>query len=149
MVHVIVDRATGKTPLPESGAVASIAVDSGSRGVVLRRGSDMESLIRVPHDAGSAAPAIVRGETVKVRRLRGVGLGEIELNPRHPWRFQIQGPTWNTVLEVGRPRRAERSSSTAARRRSNAFCLALAVSCPSSSPVAWSASPFTDRPASR
>jgi len=36
-----------------------------------------------------------------VRRLRGVGYGEIELNPRHPWRFQIQGATWNTVLEVG------------------------------------------------
>jgi hypothetical protein len=43
----------------------------------------------------------VRGETVKVRRLRGVGLGEIELNPRHPWRFQIQGPTWNTMLRLG------------------------------------------------
>jgi hypothetical protein len=101
MVHVIVDRATGKPPLPESGSVASIAVDSGSRGVVLRHGSDMESLIGVPHDPASAAPAIVRGETVKVRRLRGVGFAEIELNPRHPWRFQIQGPTWNTVLRVG------------------------------------------------
>jgi TetR/AcrR family tetracycline transcriptional repressor len=101
MVHVIVDRATGKAPLPESGAVASIAVDSGSRGVVLRHGSEMETLIRVPHGPTSAGPAIVRGETVKVRRLRGVGLAEIELNPRHPWRFQIQGPTWNTVLNVG------------------------------------------------
>jgi hypothetical protein len=44
---------------------------------------------------------VVRGETVKVRRLRGVGQGEIELNPRHPWRFQIQAPTWNTLLDVG------------------------------------------------
>jgi hypothetical protein len=61
----------------------------------------METLIRVPPDAASAAPAIVRGETVKVRRLRGVGLGEIELNPRHPWRFQIQGATWNTVVDAG------------------------------------------------
>jgi AcrR family transcriptional regulator len=101
MVHVIVDQATGKPPLPERGAVASIAIDSGSRGVVLRHGSDMETLIAVPHDPASAAPAIVRGETVKVRRLRGVGLAEIELNPRHPWRFQIQGPTWNTVLRLG------------------------------------------------
>ena len=61
----------------------------------------METLIRVPRDPASASPAVVRGETVKVRRLRGVGYGEIELNPRHPWRFQIQGPTWNTVLDVG------------------------------------------------
>jgi hypothetical protein len=30
-----------------------------------------------------------------------VGQGEIELNPRHPWRFQIQAPTWNTLLDVG------------------------------------------------
>ena len=100
MVNVIGNRATGTPPMPESGAVASIAVDSGSRGVVLRHGTDMETLIRVPHDPASAAPAIVRGETVKVRRLRGVGFSEIELNPRHPWRFQIQGPTWNTVLDA-------------------------------------------------
>jgi AcrR family transcriptional regulator len=100
MVHVIVAGATGKPPLPESGAVASLAIDSGSRGVVLRHGSGMETLIRVPHAATSAAPAIVRGETVKVRRLRGVGLAEIELNPRHPWRFQIQGPTWNTFIDA-------------------------------------------------
>jgi AcrR family transcriptional regulator len=85
----------------ESGAIASIAVDSGSRGVVLQRGDDMETLIRVPTGASAAAPAIIRGETVKVRRLRGVGYATIELNPRHPWRFQIQGPTWNTVLNAG------------------------------------------------
>ena len=52
-------------------------------------------------DRARAAPAIVRGETVVVRRLRGVGFGEIELNPRNAWRFQIQGATWNTVLDVG------------------------------------------------
>jgi hypothetical protein len=61
----------------------------------------METLIRIPHDPTSASPAVVRGETVKVRRLRGVGQGEIELNPRHPWRFQIQAPTWNTLLDIG------------------------------------------------
>jgi hypothetical protein len=38
---------------------------------------------------------------VVVRRLRGVGLGELELNPRRSWRIQIQAPTWNTRLEVG------------------------------------------------
>jgi AcrR family transcriptional regulator len=102
MMHAISSRATTGEPLmPESGGTASIAVDSGSRGVVLRHGNDMETLIRVPHDPASAAPAIVRGETVKVRRLRGVGRGDIELNPHRAWRFQIQGPTWNTVLDVG------------------------------------------------
>jgi TetR/AcrR family tetracycline transcriptional repressor len=102
MVHVISHRAGVDEPaMPEPGTTASIAVDSGSRGVVLRHGADMETLIRVPHDPVAATPAIVRGETVKVRRLRGVGLGEIELNPRHPWRFQIQGATWNTVVDAG------------------------------------------------
>jgi len=102
MVHVISHGQGKDEPVRlESGATASIAVDSGSRGVVLRHGADMETLIRVPSDTSAAAPAIVHGETVKVRRLRGVGLGEIELNPRHPWRFQIQGATWNTVVDAG------------------------------------------------
>jgi TetR/AcrR family transcriptional regulator, tetracycline repressor protein len=84
------------------GVPATIAVDSGSRGVVLRAGRpDMRELIRVPYEQAAASPAVVRGETVVVRRLRGVGLGEIELNPRHPWRFKVQAPTWNTVLDVG------------------------------------------------
>jgi AcrR family transcriptional regulator len=101
MIQVITTRRRPDGPGLEAGATASIAIDSGSRGVVLRPGSDMETLIRVAADRGAAAPAIVRGETVVVRRLRGVGLGEIELNPRHPWRFHIQGATWNTVLDVG------------------------------------------------
>jgi TetR/AcrR family tetracycline transcriptional repressor len=101
MMHVIGHRATsGELAIVESGGTASIAIDSGSRGVVLRHGADMQTLIRAPHDPSTAAPAIVRGETVKVRRLRGVGRGDIELNPRRAWRFQIQGPTWNTVLDV-------------------------------------------------
>jgi hypothetical protein len=101
MVHVITADARPTPAALKAGSVAKIAIDSGSRGVVLRAGGDMATLVRGIHDPTSASPAIVRGETVVVRRLRGVGLGEIELNPRHPWRFQIQGPTWNTVLDVG------------------------------------------------
>ena len=102
MVHVISRPQGEEEPARlELGATASIAIDSGSRGVVLRGGSNMETLIRVPRDPAAASPAVVRGETVKVRRLRGVGHGEIELNPRHPWRFQVQGPTWNTVIDAG------------------------------------------------
>ena len=83
------------------GQPASIAIDSGSRGVMLRAGTpDMQGLIRVPPDQSGAAPAVVRGEEVVVRRLRGVGRGEIELNPRRPWMFKVQAPTWNTVLDL-------------------------------------------------
>ena len=101
MVHVIASPAPASQPRVEVGSVASIAIDSGSRGVLVRPGSDMQGLVRTAPDRASAAPAIVHGERVVVRRLRGVGYGEIELNPRHPWRFQIQGATWNTVLRVG------------------------------------------------
>ncbi|HET9410988.1 MAG TPA: TetR family transcriptional regulator [Candidatus Dormibacteraeota bacterium] len=80
---------------------ASIAIDTGSRGVILRAGgSDMQGLIHVPADQGGAAPAVVRGEQVVVRRLRGVGRGEIELNPGRSWRFKVQAPTWNTVIDA-------------------------------------------------
>ena len=103
MTSVISRRTHEESPVfPSGGDVASIAIDSGSRGVMLRAGTvDMESMIRVPHDQAAAAPAVVRGEQVVVRRLRGVGRGEIELNPRRPWRFKVQAPTWNTVLDIG------------------------------------------------
>ena len=103
LTHVIGgEAAIEAAPSIESGTVATIAIDSGSRGVVLRTGDpSMQSLIEVPHDQSAAAPAVVSGETVVVRRLRGVGKGEIELNPRHPWSIKIQAPTWNTVLDVG------------------------------------------------
>jgi hypothetical protein len=100
MVHVIASPAAAQEPHVEAGSVASIAIDSGSRGVLVRPGTDMQGLIRTPHDRASATPAIVRGERVVVRRLRGVGYGEVELNPHHPWRFQIQGATWNTLLQL-------------------------------------------------
>ena len=94
-------QARADRDLPDEDAVASIAVDSGSKGVLLRAGSEMETLIAATHDRTTAGPAIVRGETVVVRRLRGVGASELELNPKRPWRFRIQGPTWNTVLDLG------------------------------------------------
>jgi AcrR family transcriptional regulator len=101
MVQVITERRAPEGPVLKTGAIASIAIDSGSRGVALSRGSDeMQDLIRVAHSRSSAAPAVVRGKTVIVRRLRGEGFGEIELNPHHPWRFQIQGATWNTKVDA-------------------------------------------------
>jgi TetR/AcrR family tetracycline transcriptional repressor len=104
MAYVMAGRTPTDQPPAErvaAGEVASIAIDSGSRGVLLRAGSpDMRELFRVPPDQTAASPAVVRGETVVVRRLRGVGRGEIELNPRRPWRFKVQAPTWNTVLDV-------------------------------------------------
>ncbi len=103
MTRVLTTPAASDKPVASGagGEAAQIAIDSGSRGVILRAGPrDMQSLIRVPPDQSGAAPAVVRGEQVVVRRLRGVGKGELELNPRRPWRFKVQAPTWNTVLDA-------------------------------------------------
>lgn len=99
MVHVVSARTTAETGATKEGAIASIAIDSGSRGVVLRAGAGMETLVRAAQDRSGVAPGIVRGETVIVRRLRGGGVGEIELDSRRPWRFRVQAPTWNTVID--------------------------------------------------
>ena len=102
MTSVLPTRSPVERPVAGTSTPASIAIDSGSRGVILRAGpADMQALIRVPPDQSGAAPAVVRGEQVVVRRLRGVGRGEIELNPGRPWKFKVQAPTWNTVLDVG------------------------------------------------
>ena len=101
MVQVITARKRPEGSELHTDATAVLAVDSGSRGVVVRAGSDMEALFRVSADHGAAPSAVVRGDTVIVRRLRGVGLGEVELNPRRAWRFKIHGATWNTVLDTG------------------------------------------------
>jgi AcrR family transcriptional regulator len=102
LVHVLVGatRGGGDAAALDSGRIASVAVDTGSRGVTLRAGSGMTGLIRAAHDPTAPAPAIVRGDTVIVRRLRGGRQGELELNPAHPWRFRVQAPTWNTVLDL-------------------------------------------------
>jgi TetR/AcrR family transcriptional regulator, tetracycline repressor protein len=78
----------------------TLAIDSGSRGVVVLAGGPMDGLFRIPHDTATAAPTVVRDERVIVRRLRGGKRGEIEINAAHPWRVQVQGPTWNTLLDL-------------------------------------------------
>ena len=101
LAEVLIGAARGVAPPASNERKASeIAVDTGSRGVTLRAGSGMTGLIRVARDPSAAAPAIVRGDTVIVRRRRGVGQAELELNPDHPWRFHVQAPTWNTVLNL-------------------------------------------------
>jgi AcrR family transcriptional regulator len=101
LVHVLVGgtRVTDE-PAAEAGRPVLVAIDSGSRGVTLRAGSGMTGLIRVAHDPTSAAPAVVRGDTLVVRRLRGGRQSELELNPAHSWRVHVQAPTWNTVLNL-------------------------------------------------
>jgi len=78
----------------------TLAIDSGSRGVVVQAGEGMEGLFRIPRDTGTSAPTVLHDERVIVRRLRGGKRGEVEINPAYPWRIQVQGATWNTLLDV-------------------------------------------------
>jgi AcrR family transcriptional regulator len=87
-------------PAPEAARPVVVAVDSGSRGVTLRAGAGMSGLVRASQDPAAAAPAVIRGDRVIVRRLRGGRQGELELNPAHAWRFRVQAPTWNTLLDL-------------------------------------------------
>ncbi len=78
----------------------TLAVDSGSRGVTLRAGSTVSGVIGGVHDRSADGPAVIRGDRVIVRRLPGGRRSELELSSAHAWRFHIQAPTWNTVLNL-------------------------------------------------
>jgi hypothetical protein len=97
---LVASRGAEVTPPATHGEPILLAVDSGSRGVTLRAGSEMSTLIRAAHDPSAPTPAVIQGDRVIVRRLRGGRQGQLELNPGYEWRFKIQAPTWNTVLEL-------------------------------------------------
>jgi|SRR5580704_3242894 AcrR family transcriptional regulator len=82
------------------GTTITLAIDSGSRGVVVKANGPMDELFRIPQGAVAPPTTSVREDRVIVRRLRGGKRGEIEINPEHPWRIQVQGPTWNTHLDL-------------------------------------------------
>lgn len=83
---------------PEPGRPARVTIANGSRGVTLRAGLAMDTLARAAKESVAAAGITVVGPEVVVRRLRGTGQAEVELNPRHDWSIEIQGGTWNSRL---------------------------------------------------
>jgi TetR/AcrR family transcriptional regulator, tetracycline repressor protein len=85
---------------PPTGRVMELAIDSGSRGVSVRAGTALSGGAAAGADWTASPPAVVRGDRVIVRRLRGGRHGELELNPAHAWRFHVQAPTWNTLLDL-------------------------------------------------
>lgn len=96
LVELLADAFLSLLPAPP----ARKAWRDAARGVTVRAGSAMDDLIRVPHDPRTSSPAVVRGEEVVVRRLRGGGRGEIGVNPAFPWTARVQGPTFNTTLDL-------------------------------------------------
>jgi TetR/AcrR family tetracycline transcriptional repressor len=91
-------RQSDAPPTPTERTL-TLAIDSGSRGVTLRAADALSGVIRAVHDRG-AAPFVIRGERVIVRRLGGGRRGELELSQAYAWRFRVHAPTWNTVLNL-------------------------------------------------
>jgi AcrR family transcriptional regulator len=103
LFHVVVGQLRSIVPgtsSPEPGRPASVTIETGSRGVTIRAGAAMDTLIRAPRETVAAAGVTVAGSNVIIRRLRGTRHAEVELNPLHPWSIRVQGGTWNTRLQL-------------------------------------------------
>ncbi|MGH7860685.1 MAG: TetR family transcriptional regulator, partial [Candidatus Dormibacteraceae bacterium] len=96
LTHVATMGARERPASPKPGIVARLAINSGTRGVTVRAGAGIEGLVRAAPDATASAASVVEGQTVLVRRRRGVSRGLIEINPSVPWEVKIHGGTWNT-----------------------------------------------------
>src|SRR5438105_11516381 len=106
MAHVIAggSSSSGEAGDVASSGVAAIAVDTGSRGVVLRTGStEMETLIRVPHERSTAAPAVAAGNSAPAITKRRVGLTSAVAHHPRRWNGTMPAAARNT-LGVPRPR---------------------------------------------
>jgi AcrR family transcriptional regulator len=102
LFHVVIERlgstSEGHAARPEPGRPARVTIANGSRGVTLRAGTAMDALARAAKESVAAAGVTVVGSEVVVRRLRGTGQAEVELNPGPAWSIEIQGGTWNSRL---------------------------------------------------
>jgi hypothetical protein len=103
LFHVVVEQLkqiASESPPRIPGSPASVAIETGSRGVTLRAGARMDSLVGAPLGTVASAGVTVDGSSVVIRRLRGNRHAEVALNPGHPWSIRVQGGTWNTRLRL-------------------------------------------------
>ena len=103
LFHVVVEQLkqiASESPPLVAGSPASVAIETGSRGITLRAGAAMDDLVEARRDSVAAAGVTVTGSSVVIRRLRGTRHAEVALNPRHPWSIRVQAGTWNTRLQL-------------------------------------------------
>jgi TetR/AcrR family tetracycline transcriptional repressor len=83
------------------GQAMTLAIDSGSRKVLVRAGaSDTVDIATSTGGGGAASVELRPGSLVLVKNRRGGGHGAVELSPNYTWYFKIHGATWNTVLDL-------------------------------------------------
>jgi AcrR family transcriptional regulator len=86
---------------PVPGRPATVIVETGSRGVLLRAGAALDVLARPVRTRVAAASVQGDGSTVRVRRIRGTGRAVVELDPSASWSVRVNGATLDTRLELG------------------------------------------------
>jgi AcrR family transcriptional regulator len=81
--------------------VMTLAIDSGSWGVLVRAAPPGAAAIATSVGGGGAASVEVRPDNVVlVKSRRGGNHGAVELNPDYTWYFKLHGGTWNTALDL-------------------------------------------------
>lgn len=86
--------------LPAAGRPAVLVVDTGTRGVTVRASSGGDELASARREETAPAGISIDGDTVTVRRLRGIGRADVELNPRRAWTVHVKGSTLSTKLDL-------------------------------------------------
>ena len=86
--------------VPTAGRPAVLIVDTGTRGVTVKASSGGNELATARREETAQAGISVVGDTVTVRRLRGIGRADVELNRRRAWTVRVKGSTLSTKLDL-------------------------------------------------
>lgn len=99
--HVILDGLRDAPPVGlEGGRAAALVVETGTRGVTVKAGAAGNALVTVPREGTAPAAVSIAGDVVTVRRLRGIGRAEVELDPTRAWSVHVKGSTRSTALAL-------------------------------------------------
>jgi AcrR family transcriptional regulator len=83
------------------GQVMTLAIDSGSWRVLVRKAPPGGNEVATSVGGGGAASVELRPDNlVLVKSRRGGNHGAVELSPDYTWYVKVHGGTWNTVLDL-------------------------------------------------
>jgi TetR/AcrR family tetracycline transcriptional repressor len=100
--HVVLDglRDVPQVTDPEAGRPATLVLETGTRGVTIKAATTGNALVTVPREGTAPAAVSIAGDVVTVRRPRGIGRAEVELDPTRAWSVHVKGSTFSTELAL-------------------------------------------------
>jgi TetR/AcrR family tetracycline transcriptional repressor len=101
--HAILDsgrETAASTGVQAPGRPAVLIVDTGTRGVTVKVSAGGDELATARREKTAPAGISIAGDTVTVRRLRGIGRADVELNPGRAWTVHVKGSTLSTKLDL-------------------------------------------------